>query len=267
MRNILILLLFLSVNIFAQKESEGNTFNLEGCCKSGSTFECSQLEECEIDFSQLINVPPDLINDADADPANELQSINISGNTITLSDGGGMVTIPASADTDDQQLSYNCENKTLTIDDGNTVDLSCTPTWTTITIPTIEGAGTYTTNLVQVLRTKTRWETQQDGDCREVYRFYVRVRGVHAAGNGWGWIDVPNIAGWTRDVSRLGTYRPTGNTNNPDNVIQGAMPDAPFMGNEAHHWSFGQRIYLNQFHLRDNDATIWVGFVLEFYRN
>ncbi len=35
-----------------------------------------------------------LVDDADADPSNELQSVSISGQDITLSDGGGTVTIP-----------------------------------------------------------------------------------------------------------------------------------------------------------------------------
>lgn len=35
------------------------------------------------------------INDADSDPANELQSINLSGNNLTLSNGGGSVVLPS----------------------------------------------------------------------------------------------------------------------------------------------------------------------------
>ncbi|MEM6801444.1 MAG: tail fiber domain-containing protein [Bacteroidota bacterium] len=35
------------------------------------------------------------INDADSDPANELQSINLSGNMLTLSNGGGSVALPS----------------------------------------------------------------------------------------------------------------------------------------------------------------------------
>ena len=37
------------------------------------------------------------IGDADADPSNELQSISLSGNQLTLSDGGGTVTLPGGA--------------------------------------------------------------------------------------------------------------------------------------------------------------------------
>lgn len=56
--------------------------------------------------SQLISVPyalhantaavalTDNVNDADADPANELQTLNLTGNTLSLSKDGGEVTLP-----------------------------------------------------------------------------------------------------------------------------------------------------------------------------
>lgn len=56
--------------------------------------------------SQLLSVPyalhaksaetviNDQVDDADADPTNELQTLSISGNEITLSNGGGTVAIP-----------------------------------------------------------------------------------------------------------------------------------------------------------------------------
>ncbi|MEM7374738.1 MAG: tail fiber domain-containing protein [Bacteroidota bacterium] len=37
----------------------------------------------------------DQINDADADPANELQNLSLSGSTLSLSNGGGSVNLPA----------------------------------------------------------------------------------------------------------------------------------------------------------------------------
>ncbi|MGE0019242.1 MAG: hypothetical protein AB7S72_06215 [Draconibacterium sp.] len=55
--------------------------------------------------SQLLAVPyafhaqtveNDEVNDADADPDNELQQLSISGTQLTLSDGGGTVTLPSS---------------------------------------------------------------------------------------------------------------------------------------------------------------------------
>ena len=55
--------------------------------------------------SQLLSVPyafhaqtveEDKVKDDDADPENELQSLSISGTQLTLSDGGGTVTLPSS---------------------------------------------------------------------------------------------------------------------------------------------------------------------------
>ena len=55
--------------------------------------------------SQLLSVPyafhantveNDEVDDADADPTNELQSISINGDKITLSDGGGVISIDTS---------------------------------------------------------------------------------------------------------------------------------------------------------------------------
>ena len=57
-----------------------------------------------IGTSQLLSVPyafhantvsEDEVNDADADPANELQTIQLSGDELTLSEGGGTVVLPS----------------------------------------------------------------------------------------------------------------------------------------------------------------------------
>ena len=40
-------------------------------------------------------VSQDAVNDDDADPANEIQSLSLSGSDLSLSDGGGTVTLPA----------------------------------------------------------------------------------------------------------------------------------------------------------------------------
>ena len=82
-------------------------------------------------------------NDADHDPANELQTINKSGNTITLSNGGGSVTDSdthltdaqisamgyiknandADHDTTNEIQNLSITNNQLTISQGNTVTL------------------------------------------------------------------------------------------------------------------------------------------------
>lgn len=113
----------------------------------------------ELGTSQLLSVPYAFhsetasdVDDADADPSNEIQSLVISGMELTLSDGGGTVTLPSSGGgdnwgtqtvesdatltgegttasplsvdgdlTDDQTLSISGSD--LSISEGNTVTL------------------------------------------------------------------------------------------------------------------------------------------------
>ena len=169
---------------------------------------------------------------------------------------------------DNQEIEYNPETKRLTLERGGFADLSIMPTWTTLTAPTILVTGTATETLQQVLETDTEWYTQRDGDCREKYYFQYRIRVNQATTNGWALVRVPNIGGWDRRVFDIGTYRQTGNLNNPGDDDFGAMPNAPYMGAEAHEWSNTGVIYLNQFNQKDNAATsMWVEFVVEYKRN
>ena len=62
------------------------------------------------------------VADADADPNNEIQALSISNDTLFLSNGGFVVLPAGQPDTDDQTLSIS--NDTLYIADGNSVDLS-----------------------------------------------------------------------------------------------------------------------------------------------
>ena len=57
--------------------------------------------------SQILSVPyafhaktveNDMVDDADANPVNELQTISLNGSDLSLSDGGGTIVIPSSAD-------------------------------------------------------------------------------------------------------------------------------------------------------------------------
>lgn len=79
---------------------------------------------------QLVSVPyalnarsveNDAVDDADADPSNEIQILSISGDSLFLTSGGS-VQLPTAVDTDDQTLSIS--NDSLIIADGNSVDLS-----------------------------------------------------------------------------------------------------------------------------------------------
>ena len=186
-----------------------------------------------------------------------------------ISSGGSSDFIEVDGDVTNelQEIIYNRETKELTISINNSeADLSLMPTWTTINAPDIVVTGSAIENLEQVLETDTEWYTQQDGDCREKYIFQYRVRVVHEAAGSWGIVRVPNIAGWDRRVYDVGTYRQNGNTNEDDGV-RGALGDAPIMMQEAHEWSNIGFIYLNQVNDRDNDATVWVEFIVEYKRN
>lgn len=61
--------------------------------------------------------------DADADPTNELQTITIAGDQLSLSNGGGTVTIPGGGGTDNQTLTFNPATNELTISGGNTITI------------------------------------------------------------------------------------------------------------------------------------------------
>ena len=229
-------------------------------------------QNCVLDIDELCVAIQECGLTGDPDTDISAVGLTLSGNTLTSSvteDGVTLsdnVTLPTG--TDDQRLTYDANTKRLTIEDGNFVDLDVMPTWTTITAPDITVTGTATETSEQVLETDTEWYTQQDGDCREKYTFQYRIRLNQTDANGWANVRVPNITGWDRRVYDLGTYRQTGNINNPGDDNFGAMPDAPYMGAEAHEWSNTGIIYLNQFNSKDNGAaSMWVEFIVEYKRN
>jgi len=72
------------------------------------------------------NVTNDNVNDADADPTNELQAISISNDTIYLSNGGFVIlpvdqTADADADSTNELQALSFSNDTLFLSDGNYV--------------------------------------------------------------------------------------------------------------------------------------------------
>jgi hypothetical protein len=82
----------------------------------------------DMGVTQLLSVPYALYagtagddeDDLDTDPTNEIQTITLNGNNLSLSGGGGLVILPE--DSDNQTL--NLQGTTLLITDGNGVDLS-----------------------------------------------------------------------------------------------------------------------------------------------
>lgn len=84
--------------------------------------------------SQPVTIPIPTFTELDGSITNELQTISQSGNTITLSNGGGSFTLPTFVDNDSQTLSLVGNN--LTISNGNTVVL---PTYTDAQSLTVAG--------------------------------------------------------------------------------------------------------------------------------
>ena len=74
--------------------------------------------------SKADSVANDQINDADADPANELQDLSLSGTNLSISSGNSvdLSAIQDGTGSDDQTLSLSGTD--LSIESGNTVDLS-----------------------------------------------------------------------------------------------------------------------------------------------
>lgn len=71
--------------------SGGSSYNLLGTSELLSVPYALQAE----------NVSNDKVDDADADPTNEIQKISIGGTVLTLSDGGGSVILPSSGEGSD----------------------------------------------------------------------------------------------------------------------------------------------------------------------
>jgi trimeric autotransporter adhesin len=73
--------------------------------------------------SAPVNLPQSLLTEVDGSTTNELQTLTQSGNTITLSNGGGSFTLPTFTDTDVDAQSLTLTGNTLSISNGNSVVL------------------------------------------------------------------------------------------------------------------------------------------------
>ncbi len=92
--------------------------NLTGASLTGNTLQID-IEDgssASVDLSALVD-------DADADPNNEIQDMSLAGNTLSLTGDATTVDLSGYLDnTDDQNLTL--AGNTLSIEDGNSVDLS-----------------------------------------------------------------------------------------------------------------------------------------------
>jgi len=72
----------------------------------------------------FVKLPEDQTDDADADPANELQDLTLNGTTLEITNGtsADLSSLQDGTGTDDQTLDLT--NNILSIEDGNTVNLS-----------------------------------------------------------------------------------------------------------------------------------------------
>lgn len=83
------------VNLDGSGGTNTDNQNLTGATLTGTSLQI----DIEDGTSATVNLSA-LVDDADADDSNELQTLSISGSDITLSNGGGTVSIPAGGDTD-----------------------------------------------------------------------------------------------------------------------------------------------------------------------
>lgn len=119
------------------------------------------------------------------------------------------------------------------------------------------GTGTLSQNL--------RLDSWSDDKWVE-YAFRARVQ--QDAGTGWGFLTIPNIAGFQRPIITVdGTYRVGSTAVQIDEPSgqggDGASPRGPFMGQEAHHWSSTQRIYMGYFR-RDNPLDMYIDYRVKY---
>ncbi len=107
MNKIVCLLLLYAVNVQAQA--------FKPCLK----FNCSQIFECEIDWSQLQNIPADLadgddVNDADSDPTNELQTLSFTTQTICVDWAEAIIS-----DNPNPSIDYNKNVTNISVTGGS----------------------------------------------------------------------------------------------------------------------------------------------------
>lgn len=125
--------------------------------------------------------------------------------------------------------------------------------------PNLTTGGNFT--IIQALTTQRFWSDE------ETVYFGQRYRVQQPAGNGWGWLNMPNIAGFQRPiVQELNGYRINSTAVQDDDGSFGATARGPVMDNMLSHWSFTQRLYGSYFR-RDNPVDMYVTLVLKYIRN
>ena len=127
--------------------------------------------------------------------------------------------------------------------------------------PVVTAGGSATISQAIVL---DRWSTE------ETYEFALRIRVAQPAGTGWGWVNIPTIAGFQQPQIYLGTYRSDSNAPQTDATagagLDGASPRGPFMSHEAHHWSSTRRLYLAYFRRDEAITSMFIEPIVRYIR-
>lgn len=180
------------------------------------------------------SLPPDQVDDADADPQNEIQVLSKTGNTISLSNGGGSII------DDDQDADFSLTNElqnlsiigsTLSISNGNSV-----------TLPGGGGGGTFISDpsgneIVETDRSSTYPQVVMDVDGTESFIFN-RSSGVSTLtfNNSGGNVAItgfvaPTITGGLDNVS-IGKAVQASSLTGDRNVILGVHSSGNWSGND-----------------------------------
>lgn len=102
----------------------GNRFVQVSVTINGTTYNFAQSELQAVPYAKVAERT--LLGDGDASPTNEIQTLSITGNLISLSSGGGTISLPPNSGTDSQTLSV--AGNDLSISNGNTITLPAGPT-------------------------------------------------------------------------------------------------------------------------------------------
>ena len=124
--------------------------------------------------------------------------------------------------------------------------------------PSLVFSGASGSSMPQVTNLDTWSEGTEDTGS---VTFSYRARVDASASTGWNFITVPSIAGFRPpQITIEGTYR---NTGNPSDFV----PRAPYMGNEANHWSSTQRVYIGQYSQKTGTGRYYVSITARYVKS
>ncbi len=175
-------LVFSSGQITLSNDPQGTIIDL-------SDYDTDASDDFSGDFNDLMNVPAGIAdgddntqltdeniadfgyikdpNDADSSPTNELQDLNLSGNTLTISGSPSSVDLAPFAGTNTDNQTLNLTGTNLTISGGNTIDITSINTDTQLSDSDIAAFG-YLKNEIQTVSGGSGISINQTGNDFEV---------------------------------------------------------------------------------------------------